>query len=320
VAENWVDIAILFVVAAYALQGLHRGFVLGTLDLVGFVVSLLVALRFYPEGANLLEPYVPLPMALLKPAAFLAIWLLADVVLTLLTRALDRPLDLVGRLSSVNGVLGLVPGALKGAVVVALVLALALAVPLPEPVKADISGSGLGGRLANEVSVLERTLQDVFGDAVLDGINFATVRPQADERVALKFTVAEPRVDTDAEARMLKLLNEERVKAGLGTLQIDPALVESARAHSRDMLAQGYFSHVNNEGKTVVDREKVAGARFKIAGENLALAPTVDVAHGGLMDSPGHRANILSPHYTRVGIGVLDGGLHGKMFTQNFAD
>jgi uncharacterized protein YkwD/uncharacterized membrane protein required for colicin V production len=315
-----VDIAILFVLAAYALQGLQRGFVLGTLDLLGFVLALLLALRLYPAGAELLQPYLPLPPALLKPLAFLGLWLLADVALTLLVRVLGAPVAPLGRVSSANGLLGLVPGALKGGVVVALVLALALAVPLPEPVKANITGAALGGRLAGELTALEHTLQDVFGDAVLDGISFATIRPQADERVDLKFRVADGRVDETAEARMLKLLNDERDRAGLPLLKTDAALVEAARAHSRDMLAQGYFAHANNEGKSPADRARATGAQFRLAGENLALAPTVELAHDGLMKSPGHRANILSAHYSRVGIGVLDAGLHGKMFTQDFAD
>jgi len=68
------------------------------------------------------------------------------------------------------------------------------------------------------------------------------------------------------------------------------------------------------------DRMRQGGARFRAAGENIALAPTVEVAHNGLMNSPGHRENILNPAFGRVGIGVEDGGLHGKMFTQNFTD
>ena len=69
-----------------------------------------------------------------------------------------------------------------------------------------------------------------------------------------------------------------------------------------------------------LNRMRDGGVRFGAAGENLALAPTVQVAHDGLMNSPGHRANILNPRYRRVGIGVADGGMHGKMFVQNFAD
>ncbi len=61
-----------------------------------------------------------------------------------------------------------------------------------------------------------------------------------------------------------------------------------------------------------------ADVRFLTAGENLALAPTLTVAHNGLMNSPGHRANILRPQFGRVGIGIMDGGLRGLMVSQEF--
>ena len=60
--------------------------------------------------------------------------------------------------------------------------------------------------------------------------------------------------------------------------------------------------------------------QLSAAGENLALAPTTEFAHEGLMNSPGHRANILNGQFRRVGIGVLDGGIYGKMFVQEFTD
>ena len=86
------------------------------------------------------------------------------------------------------------------------------------------------------------------------------------------------------------------------------------------MFQQGFFAHVDESGATPFDRMRAGGVNFRAAGENLALAPTVQIAHDGLMNSPGHRANILNPRYRRIGIGVADGGMHGKMFTQNFAD
>jgi uncharacterized protein YkwD len=57
---------------------------------------------------------------------------------------------------------------------------------------------------------------------------------------------------------------------------------------------------------------------YLLAGENLALAQTVPIAHRGLMNSPGHRANILRPQFGRLGVGVLDGGRFGLMITENF--
>ncbi len=65
-------------------------------------------------------------------------------------------------------------------------------------------------------------------------------------------------------------------------------------------------------------RIREANIRFSTAGENLALAPSMQIAHSGLMKSPGHRANILRPEFGRVGIGIMDGGIHGLMVTQDF--
>ena len=61
-----------------------------------------------------------------------------------------------------------------------------------------------------------------------------------------------------------------------------------------------------------------AGVKFRTAGENLALAPTLQLAHTGLMNSPGHRANILRPEFGRLGIGIMDGGFRGIMVSQEF--
>ena len=119
---------------------------------------------------------------------------------------------------------------------------------------------------------------------------------------------------------MLELLNRERMANGLQPLVMDDAIRQVARANSVNMFQQGYFAHVDPNGVSPFDRLRNGGISFRTAGENLALAPTVDVAHDGLMNSPGHRANILNPSFHRVGIGVADGGMHGKMFTQNFAD
>jgi uncharacterized protein YkwD len=63
-----------------------------------------------------------------------------------------------------------------------------------------------------------------------------------------------------------------------------------------------------------------ANIKYMLAGENLALAPDVEIAHNGLMNSPGHRANILNSDYGKVGIGCMDGGMYGKMFSQEFTN
>jgi len=112
----------------------------------------------------------------------------------------------------------------------------------------------------------------------------------------------------------------ERTLHGLPELVMDERLREIARRHSVDMFQRGYFSHINPEGKTPFDRIQAGGVSFIIAGENIAIAPTVSIAHQGLMDSQGHRENILRSQFRLVGIGAAQGGRYGTMFTQNFTN
>ncbi len=120
------------------------------------------------------------------------------------------------------------------------------------------------------------------------------------------------------ENKMLELVNSERLKAGLKPLKSDMRLVDLSRKKSKDMIDKKYFSHTSPTYGTPFDALKNNGISYRYAGENLAGAPTVERAHSALMNSPGHRANILNPNYTHIGIGIIDGGPYGKMYTQTF--
>ncbi|WP_366923384.1 CAP domain-containing protein [Metallumcola ferriviriculae] len=120
------------------------------------------------------------------------------------------------------------------------------------------------------------------------------------------------------EAQMLSLVNAARKEAGVAPLQMDSELVKLARMKSRDMIAKGYFAHQSPTYGSPFDMMREYGVEFGYAGENLAGAPNVGTAHKNLMNSPGHRANILNTNFTHIGIGIIDGGPYGKMYTQMF--
>jgi uncharacterized protein YkwD len=116
------------------------------------------------------------------------------------------------------------------------------------------------------------------------------------------------------------LVNKERTSTDIPALDFSENLAKVARAHCSDMFKRGYFSHYTPEGLSPFDRMTEADIVFTYAGENLALAPSVDLAMKGLMQSLGHKANILSTNFHRVGVGVIDGGIYGEMFCQEFTD
>ncbi|WP_066634626.1 LysM peptidoglycan-binding domain-containing protein [Desulfolucanica intricata] len=125
---------------------------------------------------------------------------------------------------------------------------------------------------------------------------------------------------TADEQQMLNLVNQERAKVGLPALKSDLNLVKVARLKAQDMIKLNYFSHTSPTYGSPFDMMKQFGISYSYAGENLAGASTVQSAHTNLMNSPGHRANILSKNFGKVGIGIVDGGPYGKMFVQMFTN
>lgn len=111
----------------------------------------------------------------------------------------------------------------------------------------------------------------------------------------------------DAEAQLFSLLNEDRAHAGLKALALDPKLSEVARAHSDDMRVHGFVGHVSPTTGSADDRLRRVHIVPPLVLENVGRAYSPREAERGLMDSPGHRANILSNAVERVGVGVSVG-------------
>ncbi|MGM0470894.1 MAG: CAP domain-containing protein [Bacillota bacterium] len=134
------------------------------------------------------------------------------------------------------------------------------------------------------------------------------------------WTTMEVKELASAEKTMLNLLNQERTQRGLEPLQVDLDLVKVARAKSQDMIENDYFAHQSPTFGSPFNMLDELGINYYFAGENIAGASTVQQAHQSLMNSPGHRENILKERFTHVGIGIINGGPYGMMFTQEFID
>jgi len=316
---NPIDILLVIVILLSVLNGYRRGFLHGVLDLAGWVLSLIAGLRYYQPVAQWLGPRIDVWSEVWdQPIAFVLVAFVVGVAVQIVGYLLlsHLPEDIQDR--RVNQLFGIIPGFVNGLIIVAILSALLLAIPLNESLSERTRDSALANRLALYAEQLEGKLRPVFGEAIGRTMNLLTIRPDSDERVTLPFKVENTKPRPDLEKRMLDLVNQERQAAGLSPLQADPELTEVARKHSADMFARGYFAHDTPEGLSPFDRMKAANVRFTTAGENLALAPTLQIAHTGLMNSPGHRANILRREFGRVGIGVMDGGMRGLMVSQEF--
>ncbi|MBI2405449.1 CvpA family protein [Candidatus Microgenomates bacterium] len=318
---NWIDLIILIILAFYVLEGYERGVWILLADLASFIGALAAALRFYPTGSKFFIDNFSLPHSFANALGFLVIAVLSEVIFsTLIVRWVLPKLPRALWETRLQKFLGIIPSFINGLILIAFFLTLFIALPLRPPIKTAINNSKIGGYLVSQTVRLERQLADIFGGALKDTLTYFTIEPQSHESVPLNFEPEELTVDEAAETQMFALVNKERRERGIPELVWDQKIVIVARAHSRDMWERRYFSHVDPDGKSPGDRLEQGGVNFTYAGENLALAPTTQLAHQGLMNSEGHRRNILDPSFRRVGIGVIDGGVYGKMFTQNFAD
>lgn len=128
-----------------------------------------------------------------------------------------------------------------------------------------------------------------------------------------------PTADTavaDYEREVVRLVNVERSKQGLKPLSSDWELSRVARYKSEDMRKNNYFSHTSPTYGSPFQMMKSFGIKYKTAGENIAKGyktPTAVVT--GWMNSSGHRANILNPTFTHIGVGYVQ---NGSYWTQMF--
>ena len=131
---------------------------------------------------------------------------------------------------------------------------------------------------------------------------------------------SESQPSQDYARRVLELVNAERAKQGLSPLQWHDGLANIAYAHSKDMHDRQFFSHNNPDGQTPFDRIKAYGLSYRRAAENIAAGQkTPEEVMQGWMNSSGHRANILDPNLTSLGVGYYKGSVgYQTYWTQVF--
>jgi uncharacterized protein YkwD len=186
------------------------------------------------------------------------------------------------------------------------------------PLRASLLRAGLLTAVTLSAALLPATAH--AGD--LGGSNDAAVQAPA----------AAPVDAVQLEQMVLELINDARTSRGLAPLELDPLMTEVARVHAQDMMESGKVSHVGSDGSLPLDRLRRGGVRFNWGGENIwtywGRQPEKgpETMHGAMMDEPhepglwNHIANILMPHYKRVGIGIVVNARGVQYLSEEFAD
>ena len=151
---------------------------------------------------------------------------------------------------------------------------------------------------------------------------------------ALPETTYPPRVAgvSSLEMEMLELVNRARLDPANAAetgghalpLKWNASLADVARGHSRDMLMRGYFGHNDPDGRSPSVRVSAAGIAWQATAENIAAFDSMEGAETAFMNEPrfahNHRANILSPKYTEIGIGIVQSRSGRYYITQEFIE
>lgn len=311
--------------AGLFVRGWVRGFTREAMDLVGLVLGIALAFRFSGLVGDALAEWLGISPEFGRLAGGFAIFLLVGVGASIGSHYLQKVFTLPG-LALTHRLLG--GGlALAWALFVAiLMISLVVVIPLPPSVDEQIEASSVASTLTDPGAFPQRMFNTVAGDRVLEALlNLDRLvgreKVIIEEGETLAIPAAEPgdlRADQKAAGEIFDLVNRARIEEGLDPLAWSEPLAGVGERHATEMYLNGYFSHTSPTTGTVTDRMAAAGIPYLIVGENLALAATAKTVHQGLMDSPGHRANIVGSGFTRSGIGVVKGPL-GLMVVQVFS-
>lgn len=317
---NWVDIVIIVLLLFFVYESLGRNLLGEILDSLSFIIAFVASLRFYNEFASFFINSFSVPNSLAKIFGFLSVWFLVEIIFFAIAHFILFRMIKVWHLPKFINSFSFIPALLRGLTFISVILVLLGTFPIQPKIKKDIQASKIGSIILNQTYELEGPLKGVFGGITEDTFTFLTIKPRSDQYVDLGFKTGEISSNPTFEQELTILVNKERESRNVQALSTDPELIKIARAHSGDMFKRGYFAHISPGGENVSDRAIRNNYSFLVIGENLAYAPSVELAHKGLMNSEGHRNNILSPDFAKIGIGIMDGGVYGLMVTQVFSN
>ncbi len=311
-------------VASGIILGYRRGLPIVLIEYGQAILALLVAVLLFQPLGSLWQGLIGGYSALANVSALVALFVMSEMVLMIATLALMRRHAhhlVTGSVNPLSRAAGGFAGGVKLAVLASAVIILLEALPLSGSDQRVLFRSQLTRASLASSNPVSRLLHGILGDDLRHGLGLITIAtdPADNKIVPLNFTTTGS-PDPASESEMLNLVNQERQRQGLNSLTVNTEAQTVARAYAVDMFAGGYFSHQGRDGSTPFDRLTRNKVPFGYAGENLALAPQVRAAHRGLMESPPHRANILSKNYRTVGIGIIKSPRYGIMVVQVFTD
>jgi uncharacterized protein YkwD len=310
---NAADIILTVAVMLFTWLGYKRGFINNFFSLAKWALSLLLAALFYIPVSGWLTQLFIVDEDWQWPLSFCVLFVSSFLLLSLIFSLLKKLISPEVQSSFANKIAGLIPGFLTG-IAVAIGLAHLFMVSVWYTPEKDNKSYMLSSMIQSS-GWLDNKFDNIFSEPQQISAAAETAYSESEDFKSASFQSM-----PELEDQLLNLVNGERAKRGLKILAKDDHLHIAAYNHAADMFTRGYFSHNTPDGIDPFQRMKKIGITYLSAGENLAHAYNLDSAHTGLMNSPGHRDNILNTHFGRIGISVLGSDTKGLMVVQEFSN
>ncbi|MHB8842617.1 MAG: CvpA family protein [Candidatus Aquicultor sp.] len=324
---NLADVVIIVFLISWVVHGYWKGFLISSITLISFVISLFFAAKTYALLSSYANISYGLPRSYANLLAFLILFVTFHFLLEALLSRYVYPFVILSlsrhHLSRLDRLAGVIPTTLGGIIWLTIILGILSWFPISPYAKTMIGASKLGHQIVEAAAVVEPQAERIAGKAIEDTIASLTTRNDKEGGTAWKPNIPGRQAvefDSGSEVYMLLLVNQERRVRGLRLLAFDPRLRNVARAHSMDMVRNNFFDHKSPTAGYPDERLIRAGIIFLADGENIAYSQDVDLAHSSLMASPGHRESILEPLFGKIGIGIVNAGPYGYMITQDFTN
>ena len=305
-----IDFVLGLALAGMLIRGWTRGFVRETLDLIGLVLGLLLAFNLSAPFADFLTDSFGVSPEVARIGGGIVLFVLFGVLLSVAASYLSKVMDLPG-LSMVNRVGGAAVAMGWGIVIVLVVVGLISALPLPAGWRDQIESSRVVHLIAGEEAAPRQVFESVAGDNVMTATAslrqlFGAPRavPQGDQVMEIPPAPSDEirQVRAEAEA-VLERLNEDRVGAGLGAVQVTAALTSLAEDYAAAQYTSGRLQRLQNCRATLASRSY----QVLHCDNGVALAATAVGAYEGIYTSPSGRSMADNALYDRAGASVVEG-------------
>jgi uncharacterized protein YkwD len=319
---NWVDWITIFILIFAIIEGWRLGFIHLLASFLAYSLTAFIIAKYY---TSFNQAFINTTGIISPWTGIICIFILALFVQVVITEIIIK---FSGKIAAkimatwIDNLFGSLLSFINAVIIMAIVESAILTVQFIPSVSQDISRSVIARQFNNLMSKYRITIHLPLD--IENSIQNSQVLIDDGKDTMTKLNISLQRwnliEDTSTERQIESQINAERQKNGLNLLLIDETLKSVASQHSFNMFEGKYFSNIDLNNHNLKSRLDSALIRSHIEAENLALTTDLASLHSLFMNSPIHKSNILNPNFTRLGVGIIDGGDVGEMVTEIFTD